>query len=436
MMNILIKNGTIVNSDAEFKADVLVADEKIIKVSPNLKDKAEKVIDATGKFVMPGFIDLHTHLRTPGREDEENLSSGSRAAVKGGFTTIFCMPNTNPCLDNEGLSRWIVEQAKDIDLVDIYPIGAITVQRAGRELAEFGALKEAGCLALSDDGNSVENSLMFRRALEYAQMLGLLIISHCEDKTLTGTGVMRESFIASQYGIGSVPDISETLRVYRDIELAKYVHARLHLAHISCAKSIEIIKQTKRIFPLLSCETAPHYFLLTVDDVEKSNFSGNFRVNPPLGEQKDIKAIRQALSEGVIDCIATDHAPHSPAEKELPFEIAPAGFIGLQTVFSLTYTYLVKEKVLSRCGLVEKLSANPAKVMRLSGRGRIKEGLRADVVIVDLDKEWRIMPDNLVSKSKNTPFMGRKVGGVVEQVIRRGRIVYADSQICYNQRVR
>lgn len=423
-MRILIKGATVVNNDDIFEADILINNSKIIKVEKNISDKADKEIDASGKFVFPGFVDIHTHLRTPGREDEEDLLSGSRAAAHGGFTSICCMPNTVPCIDNEGLVRWIIEKAKEIGLVDIYPVGAITKNRAGEELSEFGAMAKAGCLALSDDGDSVENSSLFRRALEYAKMFDLLIISHCEDKSLSAGGFIRESFISSKYGIRAVSDISESTIVYRDIALAKYVDTRLHLAHISSAKSIDIISGAKKTFSKLSCETAPHYFTLTVEDIEKNKFHGNFRVNPPLGERHDLEAIRKALKNGVIDCIATDHAPHSAAEKELPFEQAPAGFVGLELAFSLTYTYLVKNGILDLKALVEKLSFNPIKILGLTERGKIEEGFLADIVVVDLDKEWVVEPARFFSKSNNTPFMGKKLKGTVEYTIHRGRIVY------------
>ena len=423
-MKILIKGATVVNSDDIFEADVLTNNGKIIKVEKNIPDKADKEIDARGKHIFPGFVDIHTHLRTPGREDEEDLVSGSKAAAHGGFTAICCMPNTTPCIDNEGLVRWVIEESKKIGLIDIYPVGAITKNRKGKELSEFGAMAKAGCLALSDDGDSIENSSLLRRALEYAKMFNLLIISHCEDKSLSAGGFIRESFISSKYGIRSVSDISESTIVHRDIALAKYVDARLHLAHISSKKSAEIISEAKKTFSKLSCETAPHYFTLTVEDIEKNKFHGNFRVNPPLGEKHDLEAIRKALKNGAIDCIATDHAPHSAAEKELPFEQAPSGFIGLETAFSLAYTHLVKNGILDLKTIAEKFSFNPVTILGLNERGRIEEGLLADITIVDLEKEWIVEPKKLLSKSNNTPFMGKKLKGTVEYTIHRGRIVY------------
>lgn len=422
-MRLLIKNAHLVNADKIVEADLLVENGKITSIGKNLKG-ADKEIDAKGKHVFPGFIDLHTHLRTPGREDEEDLLSGSQAAAKGGFTTILCMPNTDPAIDSEGLARWIVEESRRIGLIDIYPVGAITKDRAGKELTEFGALKRAGCLALSDDGSPVDNTLILRRAYEYVKMFDLVIISHCEDSQLSNGGNMRESFISSKYGIAGVPDIAESLIVSRDIELAKYLDARIHLAHISSAKSIEIIKRAKKEGVKVTAETCPHYFTLTVEDIEREGFSGNLKVNPPLGDKRDLIAIKKALREGVIDCIATDHAPHSPAEKELPFEIAPFGMTGLEVAFSLTNA-LVKEKVLDLKDIANKLSTQPAAIVGLSNCGKITEGYLADLVIVDLGKKWKVEGKDIVSKSKNTPFLGQELEGTIEYTIKKGKVIYS-----------
>ena len=422
-MKILIKGASIVNHNEILERDILIQNSRIIRIEKGIKEKVDKEIDAKDKFVFPAFVDLHTHLRTPGREDEEDLLSGSKAAVKGGFSKIFYMPNTCPCIDNEGLVKWIIEEAEKISLVEVYPVGAITKNREGRILTEFGALKKADCLALSDDGNSISDALILKRALEYAKMFNLLIISHCEEKSLS-EGAIRESFISSKYGISAIPDIAESLMVKRDIEIAHYVEARIHLAHISTKKSIEIIREAKQKNYNLSCETAPHYFILTVEDIEKRNFDSSLKVNPPLGEREDLEEIKQALKEGIIDCIATDHAPHSVAEKELPFEDAPVGFIGLELAFSLTYSYLVKEGVIDLKGLAEKLSFNPAKIAGFKECGEIKEGFFADMVIVDLNKKWKVTQETLVSKSKNTPFLGYELEGVIEYTLRKGKIVY------------
>lgn len=421
---ILIKNGVIVNADNIFEADILMDSGKIISVEKGISQRVDKEIDAKGRYIFPGFIDLHTHLRTPGREDEEDLVSGSKAAVKGGFTKIFCMPNTQPSIDNEAAAKWIFEQGRSIGIADIYPVGAITKNREGKELTEFGALKRAGCLSLSDDGTSLADSLLLRRALEYAKMFDILLISHCEDIRLADKGAMRECLISSKYGISAVPDICESLIVARDIELARYLDTKIHIAHISSARSLEIIKRAKQEGVKVTVETCPHYFILTTKDIEKRDFDSNLKVNPPLGEEKDLEIIRQALKEGIIDCIVTDHAPHSHAEKELPFEESPFGMIGLEFAFSLSYTYLVKTGVIDLKELTKKLSLKPAEIAGLEHCGKIEKGFAADLVIADLNKKRLVKEEEILSKSKNTPFLGYELDGVIEYTIHKGKIVY------------
>ncbi|MCK4809894.1 MAG: dihydroorotase [Candidatus Omnitrophica bacterium] len=422
-MKILIREGRIVNFDAIQNADILIHNSRIIKIG-RIEEKADKEINARGKVILPGLIDMHTHLRTPGWEDREDLTTGSLAAAKGGFTTIFCMPNTSPALDNEGYLKWIIKEAERIGIVDIYPVGAITKSREGKELTEFGILKKAGCLCLSDDGDPLEDVSLLRKALEYAGMFNLLIISHCEEKKLSYTGSMTESVISSKYGMEGIPSISESIGVFRDLELARYLKVKIHLAHISTKRSLEIIKKAKEEGVRVTCETAPHYFILKVEDLEKNNFHANFKVNPPLGEEEDIEAVKEAIKEGVIDCIATDHAPHSIAEKELPFTKAPFGFIGLEFAFALSYTYLVKRKIIDLKGLVEKMSYRPANILGLKDKGYIKEGAFADLAIVDLNQTWEVNKKDIVSKSKNTPFIGYILHGLIEYTFHKGKIVY------------
>jgi len=423
-MKIIIKNATIVNFDSLFKGDILIHNNHILRIGKIEDEKVDKKIDATGKYILPGFIDMHTHLRTPGREDKENLLTANLRAAKGGFTTICCMPNTTPPIDNEGLAAWIRRESQKIGMVNIYPIGAVTKKREGKELTEFAALQKAGCLSLSDDGDPIRDSSVLRKALEYAQMFNLLNISHCEDRSLSAQGVLRESLVSSRYGLEGIPYISEAIDVFRVIEIARYLDTRVHLAHISTKRSIEIIRQAKKEGVKVSCETAPHYFILSVEDIERREFDANLKVNPPLGEKEDIEEIKQALKEGVIDCIATDHAPHSFGEKELPFEEAPFGFIGLEFAFSLCYTYLVKEGVIDLKDLVSKISVNPAKILGLDNVGYIKEGAFADLVIVDLNKRWRLKEDELIPLAKNTPFIGYQLQGKVEYTIHKGKVVY------------
>lgn len=424
-MKILIKNGTIVNYDGIKQADILVDNDSIVQISKGIKEKTDKEIDAKGKHIFPGFIDLHTHLRTPGREDEEDFYTGSLAAAKGGFTTVFCMPNTNPAIDNESLAQWAYQEGQRWGLVDVVPVGAITKNREGKELTEFGGLKKAGCRSISDDGSSVADSLLLRRALEYAKMFDLVIVSHCEDKRLAQEGAIRESFISAKYGIPAIPDIAESIIVARDIELAKYLNARIHIAHVSTAKSVDLIRRAKNEGVAVTAETCPHYLILTVDDIEASQFSANMKVNPPLGTQHDRDAVRQGIKDGVIDCISTDHAPHSQAEKELPFENAPFGFIGLEFAFSLVHTFLVKKGILDLCGIAGKMSYAPAHIMKFKTQGKIQDGFLANLVIADLEKKQKVNSEDIVSKSKNTPFIGYEMQGVIEHTLYKGKISYS-----------
>ncbi|MDD5441742.1 MAG: dihydroorotase, partial [Candidatus Omnitrophica bacterium] len=418
----------IVNFDSITKADILIENTKIKRIAQKIEGK-EKTINADGKFIFPGIIDLHAHLRIPGDGQAEDLLSGSKAAAKGGITTLFCMPNTTPSVDNEGLVKWIIEESEKINIAKIIPIAAITKDREGKTLTEYNALKNAGCLAVSDDGCSVADSLIFRRALEYAKMTGLLVISHCEDPSLSAGGAMREGFISSKYGISAIASISESIIVYRDVAIAQYLDVPIHIAHISTKNSLEIIRKAKKEGASVTAETCPHYFSFTTEDIEKHKFDSNFKVNPPLGDMEDIKEIKKALKDGTIDCIATDHAPHSYASKEQPFETAPFGFIGFETLFSSSYTALVKGNILTLEQLSEKLSYNPAKITGLKGYGEIKEGNFADLIIVDLEKKWSPSQENIVSKSKNTPFLGKELQGVVEYTINNGNIVFENEDI-------
>jgi len=422
-MKLVIKNARIINPDQQLQADILIQNGVIDKIG-KISEKADKEIEAQGKIVFPGLIDMHTHIRTPGQEDREDLESASRAAAKGGFTSICCMPNTVPAVDNETTARWIYDQARKIGLVDMYPVGAISKQRQGKELSEFCALRRAGCLSLSDDGDSVKDPSLLRKALEYSRMSGLLLISHCEDKNLSGKGVMRESSLSAQYGMTGIPSISESIIVARDIELARYLNTPIHLAHISTVRSLELIHKAKQEGVQVTCETAPHYCVLSLKDVVENGFDSRYKVNPPLGEESDVAAVRQALQSGVIDCIATDHAPHLQGEKELPFQEAPFGFIGLEWAFSLLYTFLVKEKIISLPLLVDKMSSVPARILKLEDKGLIREGNCADLVIADPDRTWTVTEDTIASKSRNTPFIGYTLSCCIEYTIHRGKISY------------
>ncbi|MBF0330396.1 MAG: dihydroorotase [Candidatus Omnitrophica bacterium] len=426
-MILIIKHARIVNGVAGMGEmaglkDILIEDGKIKRICQGLANDDAKVIDAAGKTVMPGFIDLHVHLREPGREDKETIASGSRAAVKGGFTSIFAMPNTAPAIDTAQVVQFILDQAKKVGLVNIYPVGAITKGRDGAQLTEMMDLKRAGCLAVTDDGKAVMNAGLMRRAMEYARMAGLVVMQHCQDPTLTGPGVMNEGLICTRLGLKGDPTVAEAVIVARDIELAHYLNMPIHFMHISAARSVDLIRRARSEGVHVTAETAPHYFSLTEESVK--GFDTATKVTPPLRTAKDVAAIKEGLKDGTIECIATDHAPHTHEDKEVDFDSAPPGLIGLETAFGLVMKELVTPGVLTLAQAVDKLSASPAKISGLVDKGVIAEGKDADLVIVDMEKEWTVKREDFVSKSKNSPFIGWTFKGHVETTICGGKVVY------------
>jgi dihydroorotase len=332
------------------------------------------------------------------------------------------MPNTQPAIDSYEIALRIRKEAERLGLLDVFPVGAISKGRAGKELSEFGQLKKAGCLAVSDDGSSLGDAAVLRKALEYAKLFGILVISHCEEPALSKGGILKESELSAKWGFPAIPEIAESIIVAREIELSRFLDAPIHLAHISTRRSLELIAQAKKQGIKITAETCPHYFSLSLNDIEE-DFGSNFKVNPPIGSEDDKEAIRQALKEGVIDCIATDHAPHTALEKEGTLFESNFGMIGLEFAFSLSLG-LVKDKVLKLEQLAQRLSACPANILGLSDRGRIEEGKRADIVIADLDKPWKVAPESIQSKSKNTPFLGKTLKGKVEYTLYKGNLVY------------
>jgi len=421
-VSILIKNGLVIDpaNKLEKQVDLLIENGKISKIGTGIKKKAKKEIDARGKIVAPGFVDMHTHLREPGREDSETILTGMKAAVSGGFTTITAMPNTEPACDGQSQVRFLLERAKEIGLSNLLPIGTITKARKGKELSEMGELKNAGCLAVSDDGSSVEETSLMRRALEYSSMLDLLIISHCEDKALASDGVMREGYISTVLGLRPIPSEAESIIVERDVQLAENSGAKLHIAHISAAKSIEIVKEAKKRGVKITAEVTPHHIALTDEAVR--TFDTNTKVNPPLATKKDVKALREALKNGTIDAIATDHAPHPGNEKEKEFDHAPFGMIGLESALSVLVETLVDGKILTWTELIEKLTINPCRILKYD-RGTLSEGAVADVVLIDPKKEWVYSKDVIKSKSKNSPFIGKTMKSKVTNVIIAGKLI-------------
>ena len=423
-MSLLIKNAVIVNADKMHTEpqDILLEKGEITKIAADIPVGNHKIVDATGKLVFPGLIDLHVHLRQPGREDKETVETGSRSAAKGGFTSIMCMPNTTPVIDNAMIVEGIIKEARRIGLVNVYPVGAITRGQNGKELTDMAELKAAGCKALSDDGKCVESSQIMRLALEYAKMIELLLIQHCQDHCLTGSGVMNEGYNSMVLGIKGDPGIAETVIVARDIELAHYLKTKVHLAHMSLKRSVELIRFAKSQGIQVTAEACPHHFTLT-DDAVKS-FDTSTKVNPPLRTAEDVAAIREGLKDGTIDCIVTDHAPHTKEDKETGFDNAPFGMIGLETSVGLTMTELVHKKVLTLQQMADRMSAAPARVAGLEKKGKIVEGFDADVTIIDPDKEWEVKVEDFWSKSKNSPFIGTKLKGRVEVTICGGKITY------------
>ncbi|NQU73610.1 MAG: dihydroorotase [Candidatus Omnitrophica bacterium] len=423
-MKILIKNGHVVDpaNKIDGQLDVFIEDGKISAVSKNIKPNKAEVIDAKGKIVAPGLVDAHTHLREPGREDEETLLTASKAAIKGGFTSICAMPNTTPPCDNQGVVGFISSEAKRMGLCNIYVIGAITKARKGQELSEVGELKLAGVVALSDDGSSVDNSEIMRRALEYTSMFDLPIIAHCEDRILSEAGVMNEGFVSTLLGLRGQPAVAESTRVARELELCAITKGKLHIAHVSTKRSVELIRDAKRRAIEVTCETCPHYFTLTDEAVK--TFDTNTKMNPPLRGKEDLETIKQALKDGTIDCIATDHAPHTEDEKDTDFNSAPFGIIGLETALSLAIMELLDNKVLNWTALIQKMSVNPSLILGLD-KGHLSVGSDADVVIIDADRRWEVTKESLESKSKNTPFLGRTLKGMAVTTIAGGKIVYS-----------
>ena len=423
-MEILLKGGHVVDpsADLDSAADILIKDGKIADVGKNLKASGAKMIDCKGKIVLPGLIDMHAHFRQPGREDEETFITGGRAALRGGFTSVLCMANTSPPVDNKGVVEYIYAESKKTDLANIYTVGAVTKGLEGKELTEIGQIYEAGAKALSDDGKPVMNAELMRRALEYAKMFGLPIISHCEDLNLSRNGVMNEGFISTRMGLKGVPRAAEIVMIMRDIELAQLTGSRVHIAHVSTKESVELIRHAKKKKINVTCETCPHYFTLTEEAV--LGFNTNAKVSPPLRTKEDLEAVKKGLSDGTIDAIATDHAPHAEEEKDVEFDFAASGMVGLETALSLVYTELVKKGSLSWSQAAERMSLSPARILGLGGKGSLKAGCDADITVFDPEANWIVEAKGLESKSKNTPFMGMRLDGSAALVIVGGMIKF------------
>jgi len=426
VLKLVIRNGRVVDpkNKIDKKVDILIEDGKITKIGESSKFRPGDVtrstitIDATAKVVTPGLVDMHTHLREPGREDEETIASGTRAAAQGGFTSICCMSNTQPVIDSVSGVKFILTTASQEGVVNVYPIGSITKGQKGEELAEIGKMRIAGIVGISDDGKPVMNAHIMRRALEYAKMFNLPVISHCEDLNLSMGGVMNEGFTSTVLGLKGIPRQAEEVMVARDIALAELTSGKLHLAHITTRRSVELIRHAKKKIKV-TCETAPHYFSLSEEDVQ--GYDTNTKINPPLRTKDDIKALCEGLADGTIDCIASDHAPHLDMEKDLEYNIAPFGIIGLETMLPLIFTNLVSKKILNLNQAIAKLTVNPANILGLE-KGSLSIGSDADLTIIDLNLKKKI-GNEFTSQSKNSPFIGMELKGFPVATIVGGKVV-------------
>lgn len=421
MHKLLIKGGEVVFPDRVEKADLLIENGKIAEIGNDLRAASAEKIDAKGKTVFPGLIDMHVHLREPGFEYKEDIASGSAAAVAGGFTQICCMPNTDPVCDNAAVVGYIVSRAKEVGLCKVRPIGAITKGEKGETLAEMGKMKEAGAVAVSDDGRPVMNARIMRLAMEYASDFGLICLSHCEDKDLVDGGVVNEGYNSTLAGLKGIPRAAEEIMIAREIILAETLGKRAHICHVSTKGGVQLLREAKARGVQITAETCPHYFTLT-DDVVTS-FDANTKVNPPIRETDDVAAIKSGLKDGTLDCIVTDHAPHHVDEKNVEYNLAAFGISGIETSFSLSYTALVKGGVLSLSELADRMSAAPARILGLPG-GKIEQGAVADLMIADLDEKYTIDSGKFISKGKNTPFNGTEVYGKVCCTIVDGDVKY------------
>ena len=418
-----ITGGMLANPAGEKRGrqDVLIEDGIIKAIGQNLGD-ADRVVDAAGKTVFPGFIDLHCHLREPGQEHKEDIVSGTRAAAKGGFTAVCCMPNTTPPMDNAAVCALVLEKARRAS-VKVYPVGAATRGLEGRELTEMGEMAEVGCVAFSDDGKPIADGGMMRAAMRYAATFGRFIMAHEEDTNISGSGVMNEGYHSTVLGLPGISRVAEEAMIARDLLLAETENLHVHIQHVSTAGGVRMIRDAKLSGVKVTCETAPHYFSL--DDSACTSYDARTKVNPPLRTPDDVEAIRQGLLDGTIDCIATDHAPHHKDEKHIEFSLAASGISGFETAFSLAVNNLTDDADT----LARLFSVNPARIIGVKG-GVIQEGAPADVTIADMDAAYTLREEDIVSRGKNTPFIGRTLRGVVTHTIVDGRIVYDGGAAC------
>lgn len=424
-MKILIKQGRLIDpaSKTDASMDILIEDGKIKELSTSIETKSDlEIIDAQGLVICPGFIDMHVHLREPGQEYKETIASGIKAAAHGGFTSIACMPNTTPVIDHPALVEYIVSRAKEIGQVNVFPIAAVTKNLAGEELTNMFDLVKAGAVGFSDDGRCVMNAGLLRKALENARQIDAPIIEHPEDHTLSGAGQVNEGAVSAKCGLTGIPAAAEEIIIARDILLQQEIVSRLHLTHISTAGSVELIRTAREKKINVTADVTPHHLLLNEELIAGKN--PVYKVKPPLRTEKDRLALVEGIQSGIFDCIASDHAPHSREEKERDFEQAPFGLIGMETSFPVIYDRLVKSKIISLAKLIALFSTNPARILNLKDRGKVRPGLPADLTILDLDERFTITEDYFFSQSNNCPFIGWQGQGVIAYTIVSGKVVY------------
>ncbi len=426
MASLLVRGGRVIDPSRKFDgiADVMIENGIVTAVEPKLKaDPKVKVYEAKGLMVTPGLIDMHVHLREPGREDEETVESGARAAAAGGFTSVNCMPNTDPVIDNASVVRMLRDRAEAVGLVNVYVTGAITKGLEGKEISDMGDMVKFGAVAFSDDGRSIMDAEVMRRAMEYVKMLGVPLIIHPEDHSLSRNGQMHEGYYSTLLGLKPIPAQAEEVIVARDIRLAALTKSRVHLTHISTKGSMEMVKIAKLHHIPVTCDVTPHH--LTLHDSDCVGYDTNYKVNPPLRGEADVLALRHGLVDGTIDAIASDHAPHAVQEKECEWEYAACGKIGLESTLGVMLTKLVGEDVISLPVLIDKMSCAPARLLGLdkTGRGTLAVGSVADITLIDPKREWTVDPNTLQSKSKNTPYGGWELTGRAADVIVGGKIV-------------
>jgi dihydroorotase len=428
MADILLRGGRVLDParNVDASADVLLQDGKVARVEPGIAaPSGARIVDVKGKWVVPGLIDMHTHLREPGQEYKETIETGTAAAAAGGFTAVCAMPNTVPPNDNRAITELIVRRSREVGVVRVYPIGCITLGQKGENLAEMGELQEAGCVAVSDDGKGVMNSEVMRRALEYARGLGLVVIQHAEDINLSAGGPAHEGAASTRIGLRGQPAAAESAMVARDLELVALTGARYHVAHVSCSETVRLVREAKRRGLPVTCEVTPHH--LTLTDEACADYDTATRVNPPLRSAADVAAVREALADGTIDAVATDHAPHSTVEKAVEFEQAASGMIGLETALGLCLE-LVHTNVITPLALFARMSAAPAKILGLAG-GTLAPGSVADVTVVDPLVPWVCDPSRFRSRSRNSPFGGRDMRGRAMLTIVAGNIAFAEEKL-------